>query len=118
MWNPVSWFWNVIIGPIQKRRWEELQNINDVLKRRWNELHTKNVRLKIEVSIKDDQLYRRNRELDALGMVWCNGGCEGGVFRYSMDTLTKEQVEMVERNTARLRTWFEAKKFRDKQEGE
>ena len=51
---------------------------------------------------------RRNRDLDALHLVWCTGGCSGGVHRYcgSPDVVTEEVVALAERHVARLRTWF------------
>jgi hypothetical protein len=59
-------------------------------------------------------LERKNRELDALHLVWCDGGCSGGVHRWqSKDVLvTEELVETAERNTKRLRTWYDNVKFR------
>ena len=61
-------------------------------------------RLKEEVKSKDDVLGRKNLELDALGHVWCSGGCERGVFQYDEDCgLSALQVSMVEQNTIRLR---------------
>lgn len=50
----------------------------------------------------------RNRELDALHYIWCNGGCHGGAHRYcgSPDDITEEIVAAAERNTTRLRQWF------------
>ena len=59
-------------------------------------------------------LERKNRLLDALHVVWCDGGCPGGVHRYQdADVLvTEELVVAAERNTARLRDWYEAVKFR------
>lgn len=57
---------------------------------------------------------RRNRDLDALHLVWCNGGCGGGVHRYcgKPEDVTEEVVAAAERNTTRLRTWFENRKLR------
>ena len=56
---------------------------------------------------------RRNRDLDALHLVWCDGGCPRGVHRYNPDLLvTEELVAAAERNTTRLRRWYEAVKFR------
>lgn len=51
---------------------------------------------------------RRNRDLDALHLVWCNGGCTGGVHRYCgrPEDVTEAVVEAAERNTARLREWW------------
>lgn len=57
---------------------------------------------------------RRNLDLDALHLVWCDGGCPSGVHRrQGADVLvTKELVLAAERNTRRLRDWYEAVKFR------
>lgn len=52
----------------------------------------------------------RNLELDALHYVWCDGGCKGGVHRWSDGEVTEELVQLAERNTARLRSWFENSK--------
>jgi hypothetical protein len=48
---------------------------------------------------------RKNRELDALHYVWCDGGCETGTHRWSEPTITEEVVQEAERNTKRLRQW-------------
>jgi len=74
-------------------------------------------RLKREVSYKDDCLHLKNIELDALHKVWCSGGCKGGVHRYHEEELTEQMVKLAEKNTERLRQWFESCKFRDKGEG-
>lgn len=51
---------------------------------------------------------RRNRDLDALHLVWCDGGCTGGVHRYcgKPEDVTEAVVEAAERNTSRLRQWW------------
>lgn len=49
----------------------------------------------------------RNLELDALHYVWCDGGCDGGVHRWTEDKITEELVLAAERNTWRLRRWYE-----------
>ena len=69
--------------------------------------------LKWEIGHKDKTLKRKNRLLDALGMVWCDGGCNGGFNRYGDVELTEEMVSEVERNTKRLRTWLINKNYRD-----
>lgn len=66
-----------------------------------------------EITDKDGVLLRKNRELDAVGFVWCSGGCEGGVFRYDDCTLAEDQVRLVERNTKRLREWLNNRKCRE-----
>jgi hypothetical protein len=69
-------------------------------------------KLRREVTIAKGNNEARNRELDALHYVWCSGGCEGGTHRYEgqPDDVTEEVVQLAERNTARLRAWFENRK--------
>lgn len=78
-------------------------------------LRTENARLaeqvkslKREVTQARRNNEERNRELDALHYIWCDGGCQGGAHRYcgSPDDITEEVVAAAERNTMRLRRWF------------
>ena len=55
---------------------------------------------------------RKNRELDALHLVWCTGACPNGVHRWSDLIVTEELVATAERNTKRLRQWYSGVKFR------
>lgn len=57
-------------------------------------------------------LARKNKDLDALHFVWCDGGCPNGVHRYSDVRLTEELVARAERNTKRLRSWYNTVKWR------
>lgn len=69
---------------------------------------------KRQITIMRESLETKNKELDAMHYVWCDGGCGGGVHRYdSMKNieLTEEIVKIAERNTRRLRTWFINYKF-------
>lgn len=59
-----------------------------------------------------DVLHRKNLELDALHMVWCDGGCVNGVHRWTDEPITEEIVALAERNTKRLRHWFDVVQFR------
>lgn len=61
-----------------------------------------------------EQLHHKNMQLDALHMVWCDGGCPSGVHRYQDQDvpITEEMVVMAERNTKRLRHWFDTVKWR------
>jgi hypothetical protein len=65
----------------------------------------------------------RDMQLDALLLVWCSGGCGGGVLRWAPSVttglarwwhrrpeVTEEIVAFAELNTKRLRTWFENNK--------
>ena len=68
--------------------------------------------LKREVTNLNEVLHRKNLELDALHMVWCDGGCPSGVHRWSDAPVTEEIVLAAERNTERLRRWFNTVKWR------
>jgi hypothetical protein len=57
-------------------------------------------------------LERKNRELDALHYVWCDGACASGVHRWNDALITRELVEAAERNTRRLRRWYRAVEWR------
>lgn len=57
-------------------------------------------------------LERKNRELDALHYVWCDGGCYRGVHRWTNTLVTKEMVEAAERQARRLRRWYRITEFR------
>lgn len=42
-------------------------------------------RLRREITHMREAAEARNRQLDALGIVWCSGGCPGGMLRYHPD---------------------------------
>lgn len=69
-------------------------------------------RLKSEIREMQLVLERKNRELDALHYVWCNGGCDGGTHRWTENTVTEEVVLEAERNTKRLREWFDNNQYK------
>lgn len=68
--------------------------------------------LKKQLQLKDEALHRKNLELDALHFVWCSGGCDGGVHRWVDERLTEETVIEAERNTKRLREYWESLKLK------
>ena len=68
--------------------------------------------LKHELRWANSRNAERNRQLDALHFVWCNGGCEAGVHRWTEEKITEEIVLEAERNTQRLRSWFNNNKFK------
>jgi len=50
---------------------------------------------------------KRNKELDALHYIWCDGGCKGGVHRFTeLPPIDEELVSTAEYCIRRLRTWF------------
>ena len=59
-------------------------------------------------------LERKNTELDALHYVWCDGGCPGGIHRWTEGKLTAEMVQHAERQARRLRRWYGVVAFRQK----
>lgn len=68
--------------------------------------------LRREITIMRLSAEQRNKELDTLHRVWCDGGCKSGTHRYcgSPDDITEEVVALAERHVKRLRTWFESYK--------
>lgn len=70
------------------------------------ELRSKVRELRALVREREDQLAEKNRELDALHYVWCDGGCRGGAHRYAEDSLTLDIVARAIRNTDRLVQWY------------
>ena len=76
--------------------------------------------LRREITIMREALEKKNKALAALHYVWCSGGCNGGVHYYDgkgPDEITEELVQVAERNTKRLRTWFENYKHKQKARG-
>ena len=71
-------------------------------------LKVKNARMRDTIRNMQIQAERRNFELDAMHFVWCSGSCESGIHRYHSARLTLGLVEEAERNTARLRQWWES----------
>lgn len=68
--------------------------------------------LKRQVRIQQESLERKNRELDSMHYVWCDGGCETGVHRWDKSEVTEEIVALAEKNVQRLRVWFNNYKHR------
>jgi hypothetical protein len=68
------------------------------------------LKLKKEVTIQREALERKNKEADALGRVWCDGGCWGGMDRYrdyeTPPAVTAEQVAFLLRNARRAHSWY------------
>ena len=64
------------------------------------------------IKILQDSLHEKNLALDAMGFVWCDGGCEGGIYRYNNKELTEEILKKAEQNVKRMRTWFENNRYK------
>lgn len=62
--------------------------------------------LRHEITSNQKALGRKSAELDALGIVWCSGGCDTGMGRYTKTEVTEEMVKFLERNAERARTHF------------
>lgn len=65
-----------------------------------------------QIGMLQDLLKKKNLELDALHFVWCSGGCTMGVHRFSDVRLTEEMIQVAERNTKRMRSWYNTVKWR------
>ena len=64
-------------------------------------------------------LHAKNKALDALHYVWCSGGCDNGVDRYTEDgqpKLTEELLREAEFQVSRMRTHLENAAYRSKNE--
>jgi hypothetical protein len=61
-----------------------------------------------------ESLERKNRQLDALHFVWCDGGCNSGVHRWigKKEDITDELVTQAQGSIRRLSKWYENYKFR------
>lgn len=53
-----------------------------------------------------EEAHRRNLEVDALGRVWCDGGCAGGMHRYQTSPPTEGQIAFLVRNARRAIRWW------------
>lgn len=79
------------------------------------ELVAKNRRLSREVKQLQDAIEDKNRRLDAMHVIWCTGGCQGGAHRYDgkgPDGITRELVERAIRETTRLVTYYNNAEFK------
>lgn len=61
-----------------------------------------------EIAIMKAVAEKRNRDLDVMHFIWCNGGCVGGAHRFcgSPDDVTEEVVALAERHVNRMRAWY------------
>ena len=70
------------------------------------------IALKTQVTYLNETLAKKNRELDALHYVWCDGGCKSGVHRYHDEPISEEIVLEAEKQASRLRRWWNNAKNR------
>jgi hypothetical protein len=56
----------------------------------------------ISNAISNNQL--RNKELDALHYVWCDGGCSSGTHRYDNENLTEEIEQIFKKYNLHIKT--------------
>jgi len=76
-------------------------------------LKAKNRHQARQITLLQEGNVARNLDLDAMHFVWCDGGCPGGVHRFTPGLiLTEEMVERAERNAKRLRAWYSTVKWR------
>ena len=97
--------------------WGDLDEGNREVDMRIGEALTADARVKLadrgrQIAELNEALARKNRQLDALHMVWCSGGCRSGVHRWTDEIITGELVAEAERNTKRLRSWYDSVKWR------
>lgn len=53
----------------------------------------------------NEVLERKNKILDSLGYVWCDGGCRGGIFRETFLDI-EEKIAIAEKFQKRLDRWI------------
>lgn len=70
--------------------------------------------LRVTIAVLQEKLRAKNVALDALHWVWCDGGCAGGTHRHTPVELTEEMVLVAERNTRRLRSWYQNHQFKER----
>ena len=88
--------------------YEELIEQNRVLKNSLSSCENKLRAQKQVITNIQESLELKNKALDAMHWVWCSGGCNSGVLRYTSAKLTEELVRLAEYNTKRLRRWYGA----------
>ena len=65
-----------------------------------------------EINTCQIKLAEKNRELDALGYVWCSGGCEGGACKHNPGKINSSIITKIVNNTERLVTWWANQQYR------
>jgi hypothetical protein len=94
-----------LLGAVPERV-RALRVANDVLRACCEAVEKRIVQQRAELTRMQEAAHRRNRQLDALHLVWCSGGCSGGMHRWTLAEVTAELVAEAKRNTDRLETWY------------
>jgi hypothetical protein len=79
---------------------------HEELEERVSILEQRLARLQHELHWKNESWAKKNRELDALHYVWCDGGCPRGVHRWQDSPITGDIVKEAEKQAKRLRSWW------------
>lgn len=74
-------------------------------------------RLEAELKRQQANNRQRNIELDAVGYVWCSGGCATGTRRFTEGEITAEHVAAAMRNTERMLSNFVSRAGREDKSG-
>lgn len=112
----VDWFWRYYIAAKEVSRVRDAMKLSGDTDRSINnklhmaDLEKKVKTLKRQVADMREALEHKNKSLAGLKYVWCSGGCPGGVT--DADEITEEVVQLAERNTKRLRQWWQSRQFR------
>jgi hypothetical protein len=61
-----------------------------------------------EIAYLNQRLAEKNRELDAMGYVWCTGGCGGGMFRNVEPERINDDdlLDRIQKNAERVLTYI------------
>lgn len=100
------------------RRVADVTGAWKMAKRTIRDLSTRIRNLKRTITYAKDRNEERNRQLDALGMVWCDGGCKSGMSRYGdlgfgpKGKVTAEHIAELIRNAGRAWCWFVNREYR------
>lgn len=89
-------------------------------KRTIRDLSTRIRNLKTTITYAKDRNEERNRQLDALGMVWCSGGCRNGMARYGdlsfapsgESKVTAEHIAALIHNAGRAVCWYVNREYK------
>lgn len=91
--------------------WNKLKMVR-IPEQELERLKEKNRQQARQLRIMQEAAEAKNLELDAMHFVWCDGGCVTGAHRYHSETiLTEDLILRAERNTKRLRSYYNSVKY-------